>query len=253
MRTILYTFLVSVMIWSFSSCGDDETVNLDIDFGYEYFPLEVGQYRTYAADSIIYDLTGSGIVIDTHSFQVRDIIVDTTVDNENRVVYIVHHQERELDETEWQLRNVFTAVQTEIRAEWVENNHRFVKLLFPVQQDQTWNGNQFIDESEIIEIAGESVEMFKNWGYSVVSKGEAVNLNNLNFEDVVTTIQADDENLIERRFATEQYARGVGLIHRKLMILDTQCDGNLSNCTGVDWEEKAEKGFIYEMTLIDFN
>lgn len=254
MRTIIFTIILSFGLLLTHSCNsDEEPVVIDIDFGYDYFPLEVGQYRIYATDSIIYDFSGPATVIDTHSFEVQEIIVDTTTDSENRTIYIVHRLERELNTTDWQLKNVWTTVRTDLRAEWVENNHRFVKLVFPVKEEQTWNGNQFIDDSEIITIAGESLEMFKGWSYAVTSKGEAKTLNGFTFDDVVTTVQVDDENLIERRFSTEQYARGIGLIQRNMMILDTQCGGNLSNCAGQSWEEKAEKGYVYNMKLIEYN
>ena len=28
----------------------------NVDFGYDYFPLEIGKYQTYVVDSIVYDI-----------------------------------------------------------------------------------------------------------------------------------------------------------------------------------------------------
>jgi hypothetical protein len=70
---------------------------------------------------------------------------------------------------------------------------------------------------------------------------------------VLTVRHADNENLIERRFVEERYARTVGLVEKTVMILDTQCGGNLSNCIDLSWEQKAEKGFMLKMTVNNYN
>ena len=63
-------------------------------------------------------------------------------------------------------------------------------------------------------------------------------------------IYSNSENVIELRFAKEQYAKNIGLIAKEYLILDTQC---IEDCIGMTWEEKAEQGFILRMKMIDYN
>ena len=123
-------------------------------------------------------------------------------------------------------------------------------MVFPLQDNLTWDGNRYIDETTTISIAGESIEVFKSWEYEVNYVGEPAVVNNVIFEQVTEIVQADNENLIELRESKEQYAKGVGLIYREMRILDTQC---ISQCEGQTWEEKAEKGFILRQILLDHN
>ena len=114
-----------------------------------------------------------------------------------------------------------------------------------IKKETTWNGNQlFSDENVIITVRGETLELFKNWTSSVIDNNVREVINNQTFDDVLIIHHADYENNIERRFVEEKYARNIGLISKTMFILDTQCNGNLANCLGIPWEDKAEKGFI---------
>lgn len=248
-----FLFLLIGIGYLFFQTACEETEVVDLDFNYEFYPLDIGKYWIYDVDSIIYDLSNTAIVIDTNSYQVREEIVDTTRDNEQRLIYVIHHFERQAAGLPWQITEVYTTIRTDEMAERTEHNRRFIKLLFPAKIDQTWNGNRFFNTTENIEVAGETLEMFKGWEYKILSIDDNTSFNGLNFESVMLVQQADDENLIERRFSQERYAKNVGLISRELHILDTQCGGNLASCSDLTWEEKAEKGFILSMRLIEYN
>jgi hypothetical protein len=72
----------------------------------------------------------------------------------------------------------------------------------------------------------------------------------LEFDDVVRILHIDQLDFIEKRFSEEQYARGVGLVYKKISFLDTQCS---PNCVGETIEDFAESGFIVELQLMDHN
>jgi hypothetical protein len=248
-----YIFLILAGLLFLSSC-DETSENLNLNYGYDYYPLEMGKYIIYDVDSITYDPTSNNTNIDTTSYQVKEEIVDTTLDNEGRIVHIIHYFTRDNEDEAWAFQNLYTTVKDERWAERTEENLKFVKLLFPQKIEDTWDGNRyFSDEGIIITVRGETLELFKNWNSVIIDKGNSMTIGTLNFEDILTVRHADDENLIERRFVEEKYARTVGLVEKKVMILDTQCDGNLSNCINLAWEEKAEKGFILKMTVNNYN
>ena len=249
----LSILLLGFIFWT--SCNTDHTIeDFTIDFGYDYYPVEVGKYIVYDVDSIVFDPLQLGTFVDTASYQLREEIVDTTIDNAGRTMFIIHCSTRDSVGQPWTLKNVYTTVVEEAWVEKTEDNLRFVKMIFPPKVDSTFDGNRFFaEEGFIVTVRGETLEMFKNWSSIIKEKSSSGTIGGLNFDDLLTVQHADDENLIERRFVEEKYARGVGLVSKTMMILDTQCGGNLSDCIGLPWEEKAEKGFILRMTINDYN
>ncbi len=242
--------LLSLVLLGLSSCNKYSPES-DLDFGENYFPLELNKYWVYDVDSIIYDNVGNITVIDTVSFKLKETITDTLFDNQNRQVYLVERSELRNASVGWEVKDIWVAQLTNNQAQRVEENLRFIKLIFPVSLETTpWNGNSFIDPNTIVTVAGESVVIFKNWLYEYSEVDEYRELGSLAFDSTLTVVQASEENLIELRYSAETYAKGVGLIYKEMKILDTQC---ISNCAGEDWEEKAEKGFIVKQTIIDHN
>lgn len=239
------------------SCNKREIEDINLDFGYEYFPLEIGKYWEYAVDSVIYDPALSGTAIDTISSFIREEIKDTFRDNLGELLYRVEKYHRRNDSLPWQVQKALTLSNQDRQAFRTEDNLRFIKMIFPADENKPWNGTAFIDEGFIIPIAGENMEVFKGWESVILSKGQPFTLDDLNFSDVMVVSIADNENLIEYRYGREMYAAGIGLVYRELKVLDTQCqtccNGDFEQCEPLPWEEKAEKGFIIRQWLIENN
>lgn len=250
-----YTYLLGIL-FLLSACGKNEIEDLNLDYGYNYFPLEIGKTWIYQVDSIVFDPAILGTAIDTMRTFFREEIVDTLLDQTSQTWYRVERSERTADTLPWQIKSVFRIAATKEQAFRTEDNLQFIKLTFPIQEGKNWNGNVFFDETKIVQVAGESIEMFKGWSYQIETVDQSLALGNLSFEKVATITQANSENLIEYRFSQEQYAREVGLIYRELWILDTQCEiccnGDFSICEPLTWPEKAEKGFVLKQQLIDY-
>ncbi|TAK36940.1 MAG: hypothetical protein EPO28_12845 [Saprospiraceae bacterium] len=221
----------------------------DPDFGYQYFPLGVGKYWVYSVDSTIFDPTGNSLISLSHRL-VKEEITDTLHDISGNPLYKIERFERQADTLPWQITKVLTQSIIDNKALRTEDNLRFIKLPFPLRKNDQWDGNAYFDPSIIVTVAGESMEMFKDWSYKVEQVDEPENIGSYSFPAVATIRQANNENLIELRISKEKYAKGVGLVYRELWILDTQC---IEPCTGQTWEEKAEKGFILKQTIIAYN
>lgn len=245
-----YWFLLAIPL--VVTLGCEETEFIDFDYKYDYFPLEVGKYIIYDVDSVTYDFSNvtTSYFADTVYFQIREIVTDSFIDNENRTAYTIERQRRNEPTQPWEVEEVMYAVKNHLTLELVENNRRFIKMIYPPKVNQAWDGNSFFDVTENIVVAGETVEMFKNWEYTVKSVDSTETIGNFNFDQVLTVQLADDKNAIELRFAQEKYARGVGLVEKTYRILDTQC---IAECAGQTWEEKAEKGFILTTRVVDYN
>ncbi|MFT5167157.1 MAG: hypothetical protein ACI8P3_002394 [Saprospiraceae bacterium] len=251
-KLILPVLLVVFGCLFLHSCKDKSTFeDYQVSLGYEYFPLEVGKYRDYIVDSTTYDIGPNEVVIILNSTTyVREAVVDTITDNLDRLGYKIERSERSSLTDPWAVKDIWMMIRTEEQAESLEENLRFVKMVFPLKEGLVWDGNRFIDETLNITIAGETVEIFKSWEYEVDFVAGPIAVDNELYDDAVQITQADNENLIERRFSREQYVKDIGLAYKEMKILDTQC---ITGCEGQSWEEKAEKGFIVRQSLIDFN
>ena len=97
------------------------------------------------------------------------VIADTITDNFGRPGYKIERYERKSNLLDWEIKDIWTTVLTEDGAEWIEENMRFLKMVFPLREGVEWDGNRYIDITTIIPIAGESVEVFKSWSYEALS------------------------------------------------------------------------------------
>jgi len=248
-RILIIPFILLGLLIALSSCNENTVKEtIEVDQGYEYFPLEVGKYITYQVDSVIYDVGNNVTLIDTIRTYIKEEITDTLVDNTGETVYRIQRYERSNVNDNWRVKDIWTSARTRAQAEKVEENLRFIKMVFPVTEGIEWNGNIFIDESTIIPIAGESIEVFKNWLYKIESMDQSETIGDFTFDRVTTVSQADSENLIELRFSIEKYAEDIGLVYREMRILDSQIIDE-----SIPWEVKAQKGYILTQQVIDHN
>lgn len=235
--------ILSLMAVLFYSCSEESILPVPVDLQSEYYPLEKGKTWIYSTDSIVYNLQlGS---VDTLRGFVKETIRESFETSAGSTTFVIERSFRRSLEDDWSLTDVFSASYIDNKATRTEENLRFVKLLLPPVENQEWDGNQFIDESIIVNINGENIQVYKNWNSEVVAINDNFTVGMLDYTDVVEVQLADSENSIEKRYAKEIYARDVGLIYREMVIIDTQ-NTNLD----LPIEERAEKGFVLTQTLI---
>jgi len=142
---------VCVIGWILFSCSDTLEPS---KIGFNYFPLEIGDYRIYQIQQIEYSLFAA---TDTAHYQLKELVVDT-FSTQSELNYILHRFKRDLSTDKWQLDSVWTSRRTQNHAIVVENNISFVKMVFPIRLDKVWDGNLFNasppDEYQITEISG---------------------------------------------------------------------------------------------------
>ncbi|PHN06606.1 hypothetical protein [Flavilitoribacter nigricans] len=239
----------------FFSCNKSTLEDLDLVMGYEYFPLEVGQSRHYAVDSIIFDPSVQGIVPDTSFGFFREDVVDTLRDNTGALVFRIERYYRQNSADPWQIHSVVSSSRGEREAVYTENNLRFIKLRFPLQDGLEWDGTAYFPDRIDIELAGESIDFYKGWDNTVVERRAEFQLNGQSVPDVYVVRLADLENNIQYRSGYEVYAAGKGLIYQEIQVMDSQCEfccnGDLGYCITLPWVEKAEKGLILKKRLLD--
>lgn len=242
-----YLFAITTLLFLFSCKTEEDTFQLET--GEEYFPLAIGKYVVYEMDSTIYDPNGTEMVRQSFT-QLREEIVDTLRDANDELVYKVEQFTRLGDTLPWAIQNVYTTSIVNNQAQRTEENLKFIKMTFPVRDNNSWDGNIFIDDATIVIVAGETIEMFKGWDYRITEVDLVDTIGGEIFEPVVLIEQADNENAIELRSSIEKYAPNVGLIYKEISILDTQC---IEDCEGQPWSEKAEKGFSLKQRILEYN
>ncbi len=195
-----------------SSCKKEVDVEA-IEFGYEYFPTSVGIYRIYLVDSIGHDLTS-----DTSQFQIMEVVEDEFSDNLGQPTFSIGRYKRYTSSGDWVFQTVWVEKKTTTFAQRVENNNQYIRLVFPVRDDQVWDGNAFNTQDP--------------WSYSYSGIGAAQYVGPFNFSTTLTVNQRNRVNLVDQEIAYEVYAANVGLVYKKLIDLNIQEDG----LTGIELE-----------------
>lgn len=235
------------------SCTE-ATEELDLNFGYEFYPLEVGRSWEYEVDSIV--LSRQGTEVNTVRLFYREAIIEARPGNAGDTLFIVEHYERYSDTAAWEFKKVLSLARSANHAYRTEDNLRFLKLIFPIREGDRWDGHQFFDPTVRLEVGGELMPIFENWGeYQYTSA----------LDNEITIAQAEfNDSIRQYRKAQERYEAGKGLVYRRVEVFDTDCERCCNKDTGnplcaqSPWfintnsnAYKAEKGFILEQRLIE--
>ncbi len=245
----LFGFLLGISIVFWHCTADPLFPPVEAESAEDYFPLSLHRSWTYQVDSVIYDPLGSLNVIDTVHAYLHEVITDT-FSIPSGLTYVLNQFTRTDTLLPWTFVKSIGISQENDRLLWQEDGRILIKLISLLYQGLSWNGTAFFDPLVFISIFGELMQPFKSWSFSILGQHEHHQVGPFDWDQVLRVQQADNENLIERRFSQEWYQKDVGLIFKRMLILDTQCGGQPANCAGIPWEEKAEKGYILTQTLI---
>jgi hypothetical protein len=181
----------------------------------EYYPLQVGKYITYRLDSTVYINLNTTKVVRT--YMVQDKIDAIVKDNLGNDAYRIRRTMRSnTDTTVWTDNATFLVIPSLRKTEFIENNLRFIKLINPVRDFTTWQGNSQIN------VLNGFLRFYENWEYFYEKTGDPFSVNNRNFPETVTVNHIDEVEGTpgDNRFfyeitrSSEVYAKGVGLIYK---------------------------------------
>ena len=212
MKKIILLPILMVLI--FAACKKDVK---PVDLKTEYFPLKIGSWIIYNVDSTYYD--NFTLKSYTHHFQLKEMITASFIDGSGDVAYRLERFERDYDSLPFQIKNVWTEKIINNRAERVEENLRFIKLVFPPQISVTWKGNVFIKP----DLTSVYTKYLGNWDYEYTSIDAFKAYGNNNF-NATATVLAFDENVpgLQQTSFVETYAKGVGLIYYHHKFVEKQ-------------------------------
>ncbi|MEO6189987.1 MAG: hypothetical protein ABIO44_06120 [Saprospiraceae bacterium] len=243
-KVTLYNLIIFIF---FTSCNSETSILTDYQLGYHYYPMSLGKSWIYRTDSILYQKS-NGQRRDSFRCFIKETAADTFTDPDGNLVYNVEIFYRKRDTLPWELiDNTFITVGSTniIRNDF---GFDFIKLVFPVIKNKSWNGNIRIDQQTEIKLNGEFFRPFNLWNGRTYFYTDILNnqtIGNLFYKKVVNVEEIDFKDDINRIYSTATYAEDVGLVYREFWLLSSDNpDINLP------WEEKADYGAIIKQTLI---
>lgn len=232
--------IVFVAFFAFISCKKNKTEDIP-DVGYAYAPTQIGKYVVYDVDSAYYD----DFKMDTtyYKYRIKEKLEETFTDNQGREAikllrYIKKYNPNvSYDNIPWTVKDVWNYTKTATTLEVVEEDVRFTKLIFPITDGATWNGN--------------AQNTLGEWEYKYNYFDRTETINGTTFENVLFVEQKDDKskNAIRRQYYVEKYAKNIGLVYREIKDLYS----NTIKVVGgviVPVEQRIEKGVIYKLTYV---
>lgn len=217
-KSILHILFFGLIATLWISCSEKAISPDNNRLGLEYFPLEIGQYRIYDVDEILYSISS----FDTLKYELKETVVSSFENAEGGTTYTIHREKRNTGQETWKLDSVWSARKTNALAVSVENNISFVKMVFPVKNDLRWDGNVMNSLAE------------KQYVYDM--NLEKMTFSEQEFSDLVKVIQSDvEENIVNRDERHEIYAKEVGLVEKygmSLMYCTVDCPSQKTIVSG---------------------
>jgi hypothetical protein len=223
-----------LVLLSFMACTK-KTVPPNEPKGLAYYPLTKGKYVVYDIDSTVY----TEIPRDTiySRYRIKEKIADSFTDNQGQPAIRLERYIRNYDPSKpydsipWRMKEVWMVNADNYKVQVVEGNVRYTKLVFPVIEKASWNGN-----------AANTIGVWTYY-YDYIDRPEKIN--GVDLEKVLQVVQRNDNSAISTRRYSEKYAEGVGLVQREITEL-------FSNAVvpNTPVEARIEKGISYKQILV---
>ena len=231
-RGFRFVNLLPILILIQTACmTDDNEVEEEI-MGYNYFPLELGNYRIYEVTEINYTVQEQP---DTTVYFLKELIADTSRDQTGQKIHYIYTYRRDDPFVSWEKEPVTVMVARQTRSNLVitENNISFVRMIFPVKAGKSWDGNAFNTfEAMFYHYISEDIQS----GSAATGSGNRIRV-----------IRRDyDDGVIRRDVCFEIYAENTGMVYRESSALEYCQD---VSCLG---EEKIESGREIFQQLIEY-
>jgi hypothetical protein len=259
LRLSLIFLLVSLMVVT----GCKKTVNFTktpsfsgnlTDF---WSPLEVGKYVTYRLDSLNFYFYGQ---MDTvTSYLAKDSVEDTFTDGSGNRAYLVVRYLSDTTGSNWVPGETYTVTPSTRWIDLTENNLRFIKLAFPIDNGFSWSGNSYLPYAPYLgyfDYSDDSHLTLGNWTYTYQHVDEPYTVVTTTYDSTITVLQADDSINVpiknpnafaSKTYWSETYAKHIGLVYRRTEMWEYQPP------TPDGTQNGYKIGFQLTMQIIDHN
>lgn len=188
-----------------NGCGGDESIRKKSDL--EYFPMQTGFYQIYTIDENIYTELDPP---QEYSYELKTEVVDSFANLEGGFTYVIYRSTRATENDPWVFQESWSARTNTQQIVLIEGNVSYIRIVLPAFKNKEWNGN--------------ALNSLEEDTYFIESKGKSYQLNGtLEFDDALVVNQENEVNNLFRDEREEVYARNVGLIYKKSIVLN-YCD-----------------------------
>lgn len=215
-----------------SSCKKKDP-EVKSDLGEAYYPPTIGKYIVYDVDSIVFDEFTYDSTF--YKYQIKEKIEEEYTDQQGKpALKLVRYIKKYSAATSysampWTIKDVWQVNITTKDVQVVEENVRFVKLIFPVKKSAEWNGN--------------SMNTIGEWTYTYSYIDTPESINSISFPLVLCVTQKNFCTLISRDYYIEKYAKDIGLVYREIIDLDFD---EVVSCSVPVFSIAKKKGIIYK-------
>ena len=205
LKSKLFLYVCSFIFWS---C---DPIIYEIKPHYSsYFPVHENDSSEFRVLEIQHTSLGS----DTLQYFLKEVIRNPYIDGQGDIAFQMHRYWKQDSTEQYQIKDVWSIKKTVSSVEQVEENIRFVKMIFPLDELSYWDGNVFnhLGEQE----------------YAVSQIHTPYNMFGLSLDSVVEITHEFNTNLLEYDNAIEIYALHKGLIYKEEINLSIN-NGDISD------------------------
>ena len=201
-----------------------------------YFPLRVGNFWVYQVNNTdILRLTCNGKGETISSYQLKELISDSTKNTEGGYTYTIHRYTRSDSTKPWSDLDTWTTRTNNNQVIVNEGNIPYVKFIYPLVEKMVWNINSYNNEQA-------TYDTLKNLRqpYTLV--------NGKKIQNTITARRDNGEFIISHVKEVEVYASTIGLIYKEREELNYFNNTN-DPCYA---QQVAKNGNIYIQSLISY-
>lgn len=225
-----FSIFILIIISIFSSCKKDTIID-DNENDYTYANLQVGNWIEYSVSEIKIDEESK--VNDTSNYYIKEIITEKFTDLTNEDAFRIERYLRMEQTDNWIIKDVWSAQIVDKSYQKVEEDVRLKKIVFPVVEGNTWDGNIFNTNAQQI--------------YEITSLDKPETINQQAFDSVLTVTQINESNLIEKKLSVEKFAKNIGLVYKEITDIYSS-----TVIPGVDVEDRITTASILKMKIIQY-
>ena len=229
-------FVLLLFVSFLIGCGDSTNKPVYLKPS-DYQPLKIGVWYIYDVDSITYNDFTTPVTVDSINFQLKEEITDTFTDQAGKLNFRLERSKRfyndsiVFDNLAWELTDIWYITQDGKNIQRVEENNRYISLLNPIKDKAIWDGN--------------ALNSLESWDYTYLKVDEPFDT----YGNTVTVNQyVFDDPLIYYELYEEVYAKGIGLVNRVRIHVESQDYSN----PNIPVLNRIESGIQYFQKLNDY-
>ena len=227
-----YKILILLFTFAIISCEKDDSNNIE-NIDYSYYPITVGNY-------LIYDITEINIdkpleIYDTTEYQLKEIVESEYIGLSGKTEYRLERYIRLNETSSWQIYDIWIVYIDNNIVVKVEENISYVKMTFPVVDENSWNGNSFntLDKTD----------------YTITGINYSDSINSNYLDSLLRVEQINEESLIDKKEFYEVYMKNVGLVEKFEININSQPINGEPIDISVPIEQRITVGTIYKQRI----